>query len=271
MNVDLCVKRKFKKGTSILLEYTGHKLAEAIGAYIRTPKKLPSSNNHHLLNWGRTTITDLPRYINTLNYPSAVEHSVDKLKSLAIFGLHGVNSIEFTSNKEEALSWSEAGYWVVCRTLLKASGGKGIVLAKTAEEVVSAPLYTKYFIKNKEFRYHIFQGRVIDIQQKKRLSDAELEARGFTERPPSYIRNLANGYIFARENIHFYPEVASRSIKAVECLGLDFGAVDILVNTDDHDNFLNCAVCEVNTAPGLTGATFDIYVSVLKEYYEEIL
>jgi glutathione synthase/RimK-type ligase-like ATP-grasp enzyme len=58
--------------------------------------------------------------------------------------------------------------------------------------------------------------------------------------------------------------VASAAIKAVECLGLDFGAVDVMSNPE-HSKPV--AVCEVNTSGEMRGQKVipDAYVKYFRE------
>jgi glutathione synthase/RimK-type ligase-like ATP-grasp enzyme len=160
----------------------------------------------------------------------------------------------YTTIKGEALFWIENGKKVVCRTLLTGHSGNGIVIASTAEEVVEAPLYTEFINKDKEFRVHVFNGAIIDFQQKKKRNG--VEANGD-------IRNHGNGWVYARSDVTLPPLVAEQSIKAVSSLRLDFGAVDICTSLEG-----GVFVFEVNTAPGLEGTTLAKYVEAIKKYEE---
>ncbi|MNN94301.1 hypothetical protein D3C81_2129010 [compost metagenome] len=78
------------------------------------------------------------------------------------------------------------------------------------------------------------------------------------------VRNLANGFIFARgeDALGNVPkDVLDQAVKAVASLGLDFGAADVIYN----DRQKKAYVLEVNTAPGLSGSTLDGYTQRLKE------
>jgi len=98
----------------------------------------------------------------------------------------------------------------------------------------------------------VFQGKVIDVAQKKRKVGHENR--------DNQIRNHANGWVFAQPTAAVPDDVLSEAIKAVEYLGLDFGAVDIIVGRDDGKPY----VLEVNTSPGLQGET------TLKFYAEAV-
>lgn len=160
---------------------------------------------------------------------------------------------DFTTNKTEAEKWIEEGITVFARQQINSSGGKGIVVC-TELPLPPAPLYVKYIKKLQEFRVHVFNGAVIDVQEKRRKSLATIEANEF-------IRNHDNGWVFCRENIREPETLRETSIKAVQALGLLFGAVDIIYNRYHNKVY----VLEVNTAPGLTDTTAHKYAeSILK-------
>ena len=159
----------------------------------------------------------------------------------------------FTTHVNVAEDWISDRDVVVCRTLLNASGGRGIVIAADLGQLVEAPLYVKYIKKTDEFRVHIFDGQVIDVQRKARLHSVE--------NPNWQVRNLAGGFTYAREGIEDHPfigVVREAALGAYGLTGLDFGAFDVIVS---NTRVPRPYVLEVNTAPGLMGTTLERYVS----------
>jgi glutathione synthase/RimK-type ligase-like ATP-grasp enzyme len=157
---------------------------------------------------------------------------------------------EWTDSRDTAATWiRENGWTIVCRTKLKAHSGAGIVLSTTVDELVSAPLYVRYIPKKDEYRIHVFDNEVIDVQKKAKRRDVE---------QPNYkIRNLANGFVYVRDGVE--PPDCVRTV-AVECMrltGLVFGAVDVVYNAKHNRAF----VLEVNSAPGLEGQTIQSYAN----------
>lgn len=193
---------------------------------------------------------------NSLNNPVACAYGGNKLSAFRKFREAGLAIPEFTTSYDEALGWFNAGDCVVCRTLLNAHSGRGIVLAsqESGRALVRAPLYVKYKKKRKEFRVHVFQGQVIDVCEKRRF---RRERR--PEHFDGFIRNHINGWVFARDNVVSPPDMAALSIGACRATGLDFGAVDIIWNERENKSYL----LEVNTAPGLEGTTLKKYTQVI--------
>jgi glutathione synthase/RimK-type ligase-like ATP-grasp enzyme len=65
----------------------------------------------------------------------------------------------------------------------------------------------------------------------------------------NYIRSHGAGWVYCVRDIRHIDSVYEIGIRAVQALGLDFGAVDVYFWKDCPH------VLEVNTAPGLSGAT----------------
>jgi len=205
-----------------------------------------------IVNYGSNTP---PRWwpngsVNVVNNPNACAIAGNKLRAFQAFQQHSVRTPEWTTDRTIALQWINDGKHVVCRTLLNAHSGRGIVLSTPTTPLVYAPLYVKYKKKKKEFRVHVFQGRVIDVSEKRRVRKENRPAEF-----DGYIRNHANGWVFCRDGVVRPDDLDTLAISAVTACGLDFGAVDIIWNEKDDLSY----VLEVNTAPGLEGTTLERY------------
>lgn len=211
--------------------------------------KYKYKNGDVCINWGAAS------ELAIVNRLSCVETAVNKAHAFIRFTSAGLSIPDFSTKRSEALSWLEEGSSVVCRTLLKSSGGGGIVIADTPEALVSAPLYTRYIKKVHEYRVHVFDREVIDIQRKARDPDVPDDKVNWQ------VRTHDNGFIYIRGDVEL-PEKAQRAcIAAVHALGLTFGAVDIVYNAKKDSYF----ILEVNTAPGLTGTTVIKYADALEK------
>lgn len=209
-----------------------------------------------VLNWGATELPKEALKCFVINHPAAVQEVSNKLSFFET--VEGMEiTPKFTTNKELAMEWaSKENKAVVCRQILNGSGGRGIIVAHTPEMVINAPLYTKYVPKKDEYRVHIFQDTVIDVQKKGVTHNKVVDGVNYQ------IRNHRNGFIYMRDNIEPPYAVEVVALKAFKEFNLHFGAVDVIWT----DNTKKALVLEINTAPGLEGATTGIYAEELKGY-----
>lgn len=228
--------------------------------------KFKESPSKVVLNWGSSSCP-----YECLNDPSSVSVASDKLLSLKQLSLSGISVPDWTTDRQIASGWLTEGHTVVCRGKLNGSSGEGITLVSKADMSIDdedsvdhghgekflpdVPLYTKYTKKKDEYRVHVFDGKVIDVQRKMRKKDVPDQQVDWK------VRNLAGGFIFGREGVNPDDSVLQESTSAVQSLGLVFGAVDIGFHLEE-----GARVYEVNTAPGLEGSTVDSYVKAIKEY-----
>ena len=224
--------------------------------------KFRNNYKRPIVNWGNS---EHPEWLNVwgrneqlvINEPYLVARACNKLSSFQAFSLGEVAHPEWTTNKGVANDYLAGGETIVVRQTLTGHGGDGIIIVETGDTLPDAPLYTKYFKKKHEYRVHVFDGKIIDFQEKKREKGNE-EING-------QVRNHDNGWVFCREGIVLPDVVAIEAIKAVGALGLTFGAVDVGYNL--HYN--RPCVFEVNTAPGLTDTTAKVYAATIMKYIEE--
>ena len=192
--------------------------------------------------------------------PFRLKGGTDKLTQLRRFTDAGISCPEFTTDRSVAVDWLSAGDAVVCRTLLRASEGRGIVVAESEEQLVDAPLYTRYVKKKKEYRVHVLNGKVIDVQEKRKRKE-------YDGTRDTRIRNTANGYEFCRDSVVEPEGLRDLAIRATSTLGYHLGAVDIAFN-EYHSRL---AVLEVNANPGLTGTTLENYANNIVNWYRSIV
>lgn len=182
-----------------------------------------------------------------------LREGTDKLTQFRKFEEHHVSSPPYTTDARVARQW---GSVVVCRTVLRGSEGRGIVVAETPDQIVAAPLYTQYVKKKKEFRVHVLNGTVIDVQEKRRRSD-------FDGQRDVRIRNVANGYVFCRNDVVEPAGLRDLAIAATQAVDYSLGAVDIVYNEHSRSLF----VLEVNSTPGMEGTTVEKYADAIAAWY----
>lgn len=176
---------------------------------------------------------------------------LDKIQQFTRFNTNGISAPRFALSSNDARQIESKTLFA--RTIVNGTNGRGIVEFERTDEVYPrAPLYTEYIPKKAEYRFHVFNGEVIDVQQKKKKREFERDR-------DTRIRNLNNGYIYCRDNVTPPDGSAELAVQAVAALGYRYGAVDLIYNEKRN----MCYVLEVNSRPGLMGTTLDKYVSAI--------
>lgn len=210
-----------------------------------------------IINWGASRVPEEVGKCTIINRPEAVYKASDKLQFFENVACRKPNY--FLHYEDASEHQEEAGCTIVVRNVLNGHSGEGIVLVEPGEYMPEdAPLYTEYVPKKQEYRIHVFNGQVIDVQRKARRRDVADEDVNWK------VRNNANGFVFARNGdaLGDVPsDVLVQSIAAVTSLGLDFGAADVIFNERSSSAY----VLEVNTAPGLEGTTVSSYGNAFRE------
>lgn len=241
---------------------TARELGTSLGCKVLKQDTTFNVTDRSIINWGRSDLSTIPGIGGArtiLNHPEAVARAVNKLTTLTTIG--NTFGVEFTTDSDEAAEWLNEGETVFVRTTLSGYGGRGIVVARTFDDLIPAPLYTKYFNGRYEFRVHV-AGDVGDVSnygvlliQRKGLPT------GTTSASDGLIRNLDNGYTFVI-NDPIPDDISGAMIErmtavcklAVHRLGLHFGAVDVRMKRNGEFRIL-----EINSAPGLSGTTLEAY------------
>jgi glutathione synthase/RimK-type ligase-like ATP-grasp enzyme len=210
-------------------------------------------NDKIIINWGSSQPIeswDNGRRV-LLNKPSAVSLACDKLKTFRKLLPHvdiNIPRVWTPDNFQEAQQLLDDSTTpiLLARSLLSGHSGAGITVLRRGERIPQdAKIVVEYIKKKSEYRAHVVNGEVILLIQKKKRNGVE------QTRDQALIRSHDNGWIFACNDVETPPETLKpMCIKAVAALGLDFGAVDVIVAQDD-----SVFILEVNTAPGLEGET----------------
>lgn len=244
----------------------GRRLHANVGARLRATAGALVINygTSHSPNWtvGQKSIV--------LNPPDKVLNAISKVKTHELLAASNVPRLEQTVDPGLASTWLQEDSGVLCRRD-GLSGGRGITYVPKGSPgpLPKSDFYTKYFPKTHEYRAHVFRGRLIDLTQK-RLKNGHGKAED-TPAEAKIVRSLDNGWVHAHTDMDCNEErrlaIGKAAISAVSALGLDFGAVDILLYVPlkgPRKGTDVLAVAEVNTAPGLGNE------ETLKAYEEAI-
>lgn len=222
--------------------------------------KFKPSQRKTIINWGSTTMDpDILRTTKVFNNPELVSKASNKKNFFELAkaaGEAGPNVPEFTFSKETARQWltEDRPKKLFARTVLAGHSGEGIVKVNTVEELEPIPdgtLIVVYVPKKREFRFHVDRKLgVFCVQEKMKKKEIPNEEVDYQ------IRNLANGFIFAKKDIEVPDGCKEQAVKALAVTGLDFGAVDVIYNERQDIAY----ALELNTAPGLEGSTIHDYV-----------
>ena len=168
--------------------------------------------------------------------------SANKLQQLQKFKDGGLLTVPFFTKLPSA-----ADDFPVLGRNFKHHGGTDIRLIMEPEmaSIFSpADFYTRYVPRATEYRSWVYRRRHLATYEKRLVRPHEAIRRNRVG------ANHRNGYAFLLMNSALVPEgIRDIAAKAVEVLGLDFGAVDILKGVDNAYYLL-----EVNTAPGAESA-----------------
>ncbi len=242
MRVRINPYNRASSSAKLLSELTGWKRLRKSGSrFSPTPEDV-------IVNWGDSRLPEgLP--CRVLNKPQSIMAASNKLIAFRRLKEAGVTIPEYWENWEELPSDTK----IVARGQLTGHSGAGIHVGQRGSIPEGCKLYTKYIPKQHEFRVHVVVGRSVFTQRKAR--------RHSVEQPNWDVRNLAGGFVFVDAGDACNEGIEQLGAQAVGALGLDFGAVDVILGKYDSVPY----VLEVNTACGLEARTALKYAEALKE------
>lgn len=242
-----------------------------------------------VINWGvATTPTNWrQRTLVWTNTSVAVDKCRDKLRTFTALQRHNVPAIqtayylhEADLNRpqqyvqmtgddlviEAAYDWLDQDGKIVVRHTTTGHSGAGIQVVRRGQDIPDAPLYTRYFRKDAEYRVHVAFNEVILIQQKRKRNGIEHEDE------QHLIRTHANGWVFTANDLscnqrRYTGDLCALAIAAANAVGCAHCAVDILVRHNDNNDMV---VCEINSAPGLEAESTQLaYRNAFVKHIEE--
>ena len=208
-----------------------------------------------VVNWGAAAP---PAYAPATTLNPDVKVAGCKLATFKALGAAGVNIPDCFEGRAAADAAPPNVFPLVARTKLRGHSGDGIVICNKPEELVDAPLYTRYVKKKDEYRVHVLRDNAFFIQRKARKLD--------NEQPNWLVRNLAGGFVFVECPRDEVPaDVINQAVATIAALALDFGGVDVIWNEKEGKAY----VLEVNTACGLEERTADRYRQAIVDLFAD--
>lgn len=217
-----------------------------------------------VVNWGNSVFPRemKPAPLKIYNEPEHLKKGINKLEAFKLFKEHGIPHPEWTTDEAEAEEWFNAGDVVYTRTIINGTNGDGITIQvkgpterpRTWLNLFTAKVHTKRFKGKIEYRVHVWENDILHVQQKKKRKDDSTGA-------DFYVKNMANGYIFAIQDVQCPQPVLDACIQAVKVSNMHFGAVDVGVKEANGD----FCIFEINSRPALSGTTLIKYAEKFKE------
>lgn len=276
----------------------GSKSTKTLATSLGVPVLRRSSDSKFLpteskvvVNWGCTG--GLPEnFAGTrfLNRPQQLRNATNKKIFFRLMKEYGLETIipEFYTTKEDAYNAfmnSPAGTKMLARTVLNGHSGEGIVVLESAAALLDfnepCDLFVKYIKKESEYRVHFHDFRRWSVNGTFKSFYIQRKGLKISSTVPgsavanTLIRNLANGYVYVNEGAGLELGSLPAAVQSVisnfgayqkTIFGLDFGALDIIYNK--HYN--KAYILEVNTAPGLAGASVQKYTEMLSFFKDSI-
>lgn len=228
--------------------------------------KRSTRGSRYIINWGvsRWHMADFrARHTTLSNEMMGVDNCRDKILTLRRLTDENVPCIQSAVHADAGWDvavqeWLREDKKIVVRHTTTGHSGAGIEIIREGGNIPAAPLYTRYFRKDAEYRVHVAFGEVIHIQQKRRRNGWE------GEQEDALVRTHANGYVFTTQNLDcdakaYRPALVDLALKAAAACGVNHAAVDILVRHRRQGP--NMVVCELNSAPACDAdSTREAYV-----------
>lgn len=243
---------------------TGKELREALDAVRKKTNKKAKCDL--FIRWGNTEQFNSLKYKKELNSLEAVLRTSNKLTMLETMLAAGVATLQFSTDLSVIESFKDREGNVYIRNK------QGVVRYGNDYDAARDLYFSRPIrFKRREYRVHVFNGKVLGAYEKVPLSLAEGQPRNAETLPKLFKSDTCR---FVRCDLEvdengLNPRVNAAAqqmcIDAVNSLGLTFGGIDLVRNK--HSEF---TVVEVNSAPGLNGLNVERWVQAIKEYYDEV-
>ena len=222
---------------------TGRNLAD----YLGVPRgHSDSSQREYLFRWGSTSGVRFIPDEQTFNRMSKIEANTDKYNSLRVMDSEGIQVPDYSRTVEDL------SYPILVRSTNHREGQDiNLILQERDDYLTSNDFYTQYIPVQMEYRVHVAFGNILKLYEKRLRSESDNHP---------VIRNSGTGNVFLNPRDPVPEEVRDESLRALRALGLEYGAVDVILGENDE-----VYVLEVNTAPSLDEANIQRYGNAIAE------
>lgn len=229
---------------------TGNLLGKVLQIPCGIEIEYPQNGREFLIRWGQSSDEMFEgQFDKVINSSASISNAADKMFALETIRETGIQVPDFDTDPEALIE--RVGYPIMGRRRTHARGTDIKLILQRKDYYYPSHHYTEYIPTAREFRIHVVAGEVIRVQGKYMDEPSKKVA---------HIRNYATGYRFRAPRRRLRQDRLDAAIKSVECLGLDFGAVDLIV-ADNGEAY----VLEVNTAPSCSPLTLGAYAHALQK------
>lgn len=256
-------------------------------------EQLPRLVTRSIVRLGSTTPTPVGKKFIEVNTVQAIKNSANKLLMKQCFQRGDVRTalwwrynqtLEtmpeqhsfFVGDTEETVMLPDVAFPLVAKHVF-GSRGTGNYLLKTPEDFVrwlpgktlNNYIFEKFYSYNREYRLHVTSEGCFYTCRKLLREDTPADKRWF--------RNDSNCNWIVEENSSFdrpsnWDAIVAESVKALNAIGLDFGAVDVRVQSAsrstkkkgeqvrENPEFI---IIEINSAPSFGEITLQRYLEVI--------
>ncbi len=223
----------------------GSMLASYLGMLHGTREAMENIRYDYVVRFGCVARIAYVPAKKTINRMNAICNNTDKYKSLTLMRDARLRTVPFSTDPTD-LEWPVVG------RSSNHIGGSDIRLYLQPMDLEYMELrrpsfFTQYVPRKQEWRVHVANNRILCVLLK-------------VPQRENYNQLLCShsGWRYVADD-ECHPDLM-HSLTAINAIGLDFGAVDVIQGIDDKIYFL-----EVNTAPGFTDENY-----TLKQYAKEI-
>jgi hypothetical protein len=188
---------------------------------------------------------------NVVNTAIGIDTASNKLTSLELLASNGIPVPQIFRDRRQI----RASDLPLFRRRAYHSRGTDIKVVTSLDNIPSGDYYIKYIKAIREYRVLVFGNEALRVQLKWKENEDKNQR--------ILIRNSSHDYKFLNIYHHWLNTERNMipiAIRSVQECGLDFGAVDIIIDKDKHP-----FVLEVNSAPRLNRSGRELFVLALME------